>query len=135
MQKARGREMQPFARVQVKDGTRGGLGLAKGDREGGRRARGVQGCSADVGLARRERGGQIELARSRIRKGLGLQKFNEPHFPPSCSSMRKHSRKKVNIKYVEGYASFTGKFSESQKIAKRWRKIVPKSRKNTAAKT
>jgi hypothetical protein len=49
--------------------------------------------------------------------------------------MRKHSRKKVNIKDVEGCASFTGKFSESQTVAKRGRKIVPKSRKNTAAKT
>jgi hypothetical protein len=68
------------------------------------------------------------------RKGLRLQKFNEPHFPPSYSLMQKDSRKKVNVKDVEGSSSFTGKFSESQIVAKRWRKRVPKSRKNTAAK-
>jgi hypothetical protein len=49
--------------------------------------------------------------------------------------MQKDSRKMVNMKDVEGSASFTGKFSESQTVAKRERKIVPKSRKNTAAKT
>jgi hypothetical protein len=48
--------------------------------------------------------------------------------------MQKHSRKKMNIKDVDGSASFIGKFSDRQTVAKRGRKRVPKSRKNTAAK-
>jgi hypothetical protein len=60
---------------------------------------------------KRGRENQIELARSMNRKSLRLQKFEEPHFTPSYSLMQKHSLKKMNIKDVEGSASFTGKFS------------------------
>jgi hypothetical protein len=49
--------------------------------------------------------------------------------------MQNNSRKKVNIKDVEGSASFTEQFSERQTVAKRWRKRVPMSRKNTDAQT
>jgi hypothetical protein len=73
------------------------------------------------------------LGNSRGRRGdpeqPGVQKLNEPHFPPSSSLIQKNSRKKVNIKDVEGTTSFTGEFSESKTVAKRWRKRSPKSRK------